>query len=166
MKTYRTLGGAEEPKFGKYRVRQIVHNCEPASINPGAPASKTNACRHSRHQWGRRRVAARKCAETYTKLAPTFRGQAVAAGPSEADVIRFSGTVNSAKLQSEQTTSSGKTQTWGRSMFFGPRKWIAISPVNLPAFSEPHDLHGIAIPLPTIRTGSSPFELGRNALEL
>jgi hypothetical protein len=32
-------------------------------------------------------------------------------------------------------------------MFFGPRKWIAISPVNLLRFSEPHDLQGMGSPL-------------------
>jgi hypothetical protein len=38
------------------------------------------------------------------------------------------------------------THTWGTLIFFSPEKWIAISPVKLRRFSEPHDLQGIGSP--------------------
>jgi hypothetical protein len=42
-------------------------------------------------------------------------------------------------------------------MFFSPRKWITISPLNLLWLTDPHDLQGI--PTPDWQTGLIP--LGR-----
>ena len=54
-----------------------------------------------------------------------------------------SGTVNSAKPQSRQTTTRGKINIAGRSIPFSPGKWMLISVSNSFCLSDPHDLHGM-----------------------
>ena len=56
-----------------------------------------------------------------------------------------SGTTNCTAPQSKQSASSScDTRTWGLSKFFSPITWKAISALNLPRFSELHDLQTMA----------------------
>jgi hypothetical protein len=63
---------------------------------------------------------------------------------------------NSAKPQSKQTESLGKTKTGGLSRFLSPERWTLISELNFRWFPERQDLHTISF---TPREAKIEYEL-------